>query len=80
MNLKLDRITIRPELLRAARNRAGLTQAEAARLLGLSRQTLWSYERGRGLPSANVLARICVLYGVTPQDLVRPQPASSRLT
>jgi DNA-binding XRE family transcriptional regulator len=48
--------------LRIAREECGLSQAEAARQLGISRQTLWSYESGEGLPSANILARMCVLY------------------
>jgi transcriptional regulator with XRE-family HTH domain len=38
---------ITPEQIRAARKAAGLTQAQAAKLIGLGSQTRWSeYEHG----------------------------------
>jgi transcriptional regulator with XRE-family HTH domain len=51
---------------RAARERAGLRQTDAARALGISKSQLWLYEseKGRGTPSPDTLARACVLYGV----------------
>lgn len=68
MNMKLIRLTVRPELLRRAREASGLTQAQAARALGISRQSIWSYEHGRGRPSADVFLRMCVLYRITPDQ------------
>ncbi len=50
-------------LLRDARRRAGLTQAELARLSGTSQATLSAYERGGKTPSADTLARVLAAAG-----------------
>ena len=63
---------------RAAREKAGLKQAEAARLLGVKKGQLWIYENetARGTPSPDTLARACVLYDVNIAELtVEVQPA-----
>jgi transcriptional regulator with XRE-family HTH domain len=63
---------------RAAREKAGLKQVEAARLLGVSKGQLWLYENenGRGEPSPDTLARACLLYGVDISEFtVEAQPA-----
>lgn len=52
-----------------AREKAGLSQAEAALKLGLKRQHVWAYENGKGKPSADTLARACYLYGVDIADI-----------
>lgn len=51
---------------RAARETKGLSQVDAARALGVSKQQLWAYENegGRGTPSPDTLARACLLYEV----------------
>lgn len=51
-------------LLREARIRAGLSQAELARRGGTSRTTLSAYEQGRKVPSAVTLARLLAAAGV----------------
>ena len=51
-------------LLRDARRRAGLTQAELAELSGTSQATLSAYERGGKTPSANTLARVLAAAGM----------------
>jgi len=50
-------------LLREARRRAGLTQAELAGLSGTSQATLSAYERGGKTPSADTLARVLAAAG-----------------
>lgn len=51
-------------LLRDARRRAGLTQAELAELSGTSQSTLSAYECGSKTPSADTLARVLAAAGV----------------
>jgi transcriptional regulator with XRE-family HTH domain len=46
------------ELIRAGRQRSGISQAELAALSGTSQATLSAYERGRKVPSAATLQRV----------------------
>lgn len=46
------------ELIEAARERSGLSQAALAEAAGTSRTTLNAYERGRKSPTASTLSRI----------------------
>ena len=50
-------------LIRSARERAGLTQAELARSAGTSQPTIARYERGRSEPRASTLERIFAACG-----------------
>lgn len=51
--------------LKAARINAGLSQTEAARLLGVTPKTLGAWEQFKTFPGANVIPKICDLYGVS---------------
>ena len=46
------------DLIREARRRAGLSQAELARRSGISRPTVNAYERGRREPGVDALATL----------------------
>lgn len=48
--------------LAAARVNAGLSQKEAAELLGVSRSTLQNYEAGKTVPSWDVVMKIETVY------------------
>jgi transcriptional regulator with XRE-family HTH domain len=50
-------------ILRDARRRAGLTQAELARRGGTSQATVSAYERGHKAPSVETLARLLAAAG-----------------
>lgn len=50
--------------LKQARINAGLTVTEAAEALGKSKNTIYSWELGRILPTADVLLQVMVLYGI----------------
>lgn len=50
-------------ILRDARKRAGLTQAELARRGGTSQATVSAYEHGRKTPSVETLARLLAAAG-----------------
>jgi len=56
--------------LRAAREKAGLDQAELARLVGLDQSTLNHYERHRRRPDFQRLTDICKHLDVTTDSLI----------
>lgn len=56
--------------LKTARELKGLTQEEAAKSLGVSKDTLGNYERGKSYPDIPVLRRIENLYQVSYDQLI----------
>ncbi|MBE7091308.1 MAG: helix-turn-helix domain-containing protein [Clostridiales bacterium] len=56
--------------LQAARKNAGLSQEEAAALLGVSRQTLSKWENGDGLPDSEKLVAISRVYEISIDALL----------
>ena len=56
--------------LKAARANASLTQGEAAKKLGISPQTLSSWELGRTFPDALQILKIQEVYSVSYDDLI----------
>jgi Zn-dependent peptidase ImmA (M78 family)/transcriptional regulator with XRE-family HTH domain len=58
------------QLLRAARERAKLTQAQAAAAVGLNRVVLSYYENGVRQPSLPMLAALARIYGLTVSQLL----------
>lgn len=52
-----------------ARSRLGLTQAQAAARLGVSRQTINSIERGKFEPTLKLAHGLAQLYGGTIEEL-----------
>lgn len=56
--------------LKTARELTGLTQAEAAKTIGVSADTLGSYERGRSYPDIPTLRKIESIYGVGYDQLI----------
>jgi len=62
-------------ILRDARRRAGLTQAELARLAGTSQATISAYEHGRKSPSVETLARLLAATGTR----LTAAPASTKV-
>lgn len=60
-----------PTNLRRLRQQAGLTQAHVAELAGVADATISRIERGRFLPSQDLLQRLGSAVGKTAADLVR---------
>lgn len=56
--------------LKTARDRVQLTQEEASKLIGISKDTLSNYERGKSYPDIPVLKRIEKVYGVSYNQLI----------
>ena len=55
--------------LRAIRERAGLTQAEVARQVGVTRQTLIAIEQGRYSPTLELAFQLARVFRVSIDEL-----------
>lgn len=60
----------------ALRRRAGLSQAELARKLGVSPSAVGMYEQGRREPSAQMLVTMADAFGVSTDYLLTGKPRS----
>lgn len=56
--------------LKTARDIKKLTQEEAAKLIGVSTDTLGNYERGKSYPDIPVLRKIEETYGIQYEQLI----------
>lgn len=63
----MDRLKI---TLKAARINAGLSQTDAAITIGVSRDTISNWERGKSYPNADHILRIENAYGVEYDNLI----------
>ena len=52
------------------RKQNGVKACFVASQVGLSRQSLYAYERGRRVPSVATLERLAKIYGVTVDELL----------
>lgn len=56
--------------LKTARERKGLKQVEAAKLIGVSVDTLGNYERGKSYPDIPILRKIEKVYDIPYSRLI----------
>jgi len=56
--------------IKAARVNKNLTQAQAAELLGVSKDSLWNYENGRSFPNVKVIKKMEKVYGFPYNQLI----------
>lgn len=54
----------------SARNKARLSQAEAAERLGITAASVCQWETGKTFPRASLLSQIASLYGCTIDELL----------
>ena len=59
------------------RTRAELSQGELAERLEVSRQSVSKWETGASIPELDKLVRICDVYGITLDELVKGDPAEA---
>lgn len=55
--------------LKSARVNKGLTQEQAAKLIGVTTDTLSNYERGKSFPDVPVIKKIEDVYGIPYSSL-----------
>ena len=70
--------TIGPRLLRLRQER-GLTLAQVAAALGVSKPTVWAWEQGRARPIANRIDALADVLGVAPSELQAPAEGDAGL-
>ncbi|HKH07428.1 MAG TPA: helix-turn-helix domain-containing protein [Agromyces sp.] len=68
------------EVLREARERAGLTQQALAQRAGVTQSVISAYESRRREPSFATLSRLVKCAGFTLEPRLEPAPAASALT
>lgn len=59
-----------PITLKSARVNKNLTQVEAAKLIGVTVDTLSNYERGKSYPDVPIIQRMEEIYGVSYSDII----------
>ncbi|MGB3512743.1 MAG: XRE family transcriptional regulator [Microcoleaceae cyanobacterium] len=75
-NNVLDNIDLRHlgERLQQARNKCGMTQADAAKVINTARTTMVAIEKGERRLKATELIKLARAYGISVSDFVRPRP------
>lgn len=58
------------EKLLEFRKKKGLSQEEAADILGVTRQTISKWETDQSTPDFDKIVPICELYNITPNELI----------
>lgn len=61
----------RGNLIKTARNKAGLTQTELARKLKVSQSTVCCWEVGRAIPRPKSLVELCRLIDIPVETLLK---------
>jgi len=76
---KVDGRTLRfsPDSLKRLRLKLGVTQAELAKLLGVSGNAVWQWEAGRARPRADSIRQIKELRGLGKRELRRRLESAS---
>ena len=59
------------EIVKALRTKAGMTQPEMAKRVGVSVQSIWSWEKGHNCPTADHLLTICNVMGY--EVIIKPK-------
>jgi putative transcriptional regulator len=57
--------------LKVERARKNITQAELARLIGVSRQTIHAIEKNKYIPSTELALRLSACFGMSVNELFR---------
>lgn len=56
--------------MKAARVNAQLTQRQAANAVGISKNTLCNYEKGKSIPKVDIAKKLADLYGMRVSDII----------
>ena len=61
------------ETIRSIRTEKGMSQGDLADALDVSRQSVSKWETDASVPELDKLVKMCDLFGVTADDLIRPE-------
>ena len=61
------------KVLKEERKKAGYTQGDFAKKLGIAQSTYCQYETGKRAVSEEMTSQICKLLGVTKEDIFLPK-------
>ncbi len=64
----------------ALRKARGMTQEELSEAIGVTRQTISKWELDASTPDLDYLCKLCDLFGVTADDLIRPEKEAIEAT
>ncbi|GHU76446.1 hypothetical protein AGMMS49992_22120 [Clostridia bacterium] len=64
--------------IQQTRNERGLTQLQVADALGINKQTVCEWERGRTFPRVTTLRRLATLFGVSIDYLLAQEGGKTR--
>lgn len=56
--------------MKAARVNAKLTQRQVANAVGISKNTLSNYEKGKSIPKVDIAKKLADLYGMRVSDII----------
>jgi transcriptional regulator with XRE-family HTH domain len=62
----------------AAREKAGMTQNEVAKALGVNQSAVSFWESGRNQPRGKQMVKLAKLYGVTVDELLREDDTNAQ--
>lgn len=58
--------------LAAARVNAGLTQEDVAKTLGVSKNTIINWEKGKSIPRVTQMQKMCEIYNISEEYIFCP--------
>ena len=68
-----------PENLKLLRKKFGYQQEEVAAKLGVTQSSVSAHEKGKSLPTVEVLEKISALYGYSMDDLLTDEASSDSI-
>lgn len=59
--------------IKGARIERNMTQSQVGKEMGVTKDTISNWERGKTSPTGNQLLKLCELYNVSPSDIFLPE-------
>lgn len=66
------------KIIRLNRERLNISQAQLAKMLGLTQEAISRYELGTREPSVDVIKKLCVIFDCTSDELLEIDTTSER--
>ncbi|MCL1999313.1 MAG: helix-turn-helix domain-containing protein [Turicibacter sp.] len=60
--------------IKQLRKQHGLSQAQLAKLAGITQSTIVTWEKGSANPSLNAIRKLLLIFNCTADDLINPPP------